>query len=144
MASFIRSDLEFILQQIIIAERNADGESLVDILPNVQVPWGLRTVDGSFNNLVFNESLGIDQSLYGAADTTFPRLLPPVFQTADVQPANFFGPGPAGTTPTSYTQTSGFVFDAQPRIISNLIVDQTDHNPAAVAAAAANANSGTV
>jgi len=39
---------------------------------------------------------------------------------------------------TSYAQTSGFVFDADPRLISNLIVDMTDHNPAAVAAAASN------
>src|SRR5439155_20074179 len=39
--------------------------------------------------------------------------------------------------PPSYTQTSGFVFDAQPRTISNLIVDQTPNNPAAVAAAGA-------
>src|SRR5262249_707419 len=35
---------------------------------------------------------------------------------------------------TSYAQTSGFVFDSQPRTISNLIVDQTSNNPAAVAA----------
>ena len=49
--TFIRSDLEFILQQIIIAERNAAGEELRDILPNVVVPYGLRTVDGTDNNL---------------------------------------------------------------------------------------------
>ena len=36
---------------------------------------------------------------------------------------------------TSYAQKSGNVFDAQPREISNLIVDQTSTNPAAVAAA---------
>ena len=52
MVTFIKSDLDFILDQILIAERNAAGENLLDILPNVQVPWGLRTVDGSFNNLV--------------------------------------------------------------------------------------------
>ena len=52
MASFIKSDLEFILDQIIIAERHAAGEDLLSMLPNVQVPFGLRTVDGSFNNLV--------------------------------------------------------------------------------------------
>ena len=33
---------------------------------------------------------------------------------------------------TSYQQTSGTVVDSQPRIISNLIVDQTANNPAAV------------
>ena len=37
--------------------------------------------------------------------------------------------------PTSYAQTTGFVADSQPRTISNLIVDQTAANPAAVAAA---------
>ena len=36
------------------------------------------------------------------------------------------------------------MFDADPRIISNLIVDQTANNPAAVAAAAANPGAGTV
>ena len=39
---------------------------------------------------------------------------------------------------TSYTQTTGTVFDSQPRVISNLIVDQTADNPAAVAAAGEN------
>src|SRR5215471_2354385 len=90
---FIRSDLDFVLEQILIAERNAAGESLLDILPNVQVPWGLRTVDGSFNNLVFVDSLGIDQTHYGAADTVFPRMLTPTFRLADEVPADFFGPG---------------------------------------------------
>ena len=132
MVKFIRSDLDFILEQIFIAEQNAAGMSMLDLLPNVQVPFGLRTVTGVNNNLVLN------QDQFGAANNTFPRLLPPVFQTADVKPAGFFGPGdPAGTTPTSYTQTSGFVFDSDPRTISNLIVDQTANNPAAVAAAAA-------
>src|SRR5215475_9418551 len=112
--TFIRSDLEFILQQIIIAERNAAGESLRDILPNVQVPFGLRTVDGTFNNLVTS------QSEFGAADNLFPRLADPVFRTAE-----------AGT---SYADP-GTVIDSQPRTISNLIADQTANNPAAYATA---------
>src|SRR5437867_4144283 len=127
MVSFIKSDLEFILQQIFFAERNAAGESLASMLPNPEVPWGLRTVDGSFNNIS-----AAGNSAFGAANTVFPRLTDPVFRTADPVPAGFPGAG----TPTSYTQTSGFVFDAQPRIISNLIVDDTTTNPAAVAAAA--------
>ena len=132
MVKFIRSDLDFILEQIFIAEQNAAGMSMLDLLPNVQVPFGLRTVTGVNNNLV------LSQDQFGAANNTFPRLLPPVFQTADLKPAGFFGPAdPAGTTPTSYTQTSGLVFDSDPRTISNLIVDQTANNPAAVAAAAA-------
>ncbi|EJM69688.1 peroxidase family protein, partial [Pseudomonas sp. GM55] len=119
MANFNKSDLEFILKQIFIAEANADGASLIDLLPNSQVPFGLRTVDGSFNNLVTG------QSEFGASDNTFPRLLDPSFLSADY----------AGT---------GTVIDPQPRIISNLIVDQTANNPAAVAAAAANPGSQTV
>ncbi|WP_085718697.1 peroxidase family protein [Pseudomonas sp. B28(2017)] len=110
MANFSKSDLEFILKQIFIAEANADGASLIDLLPNAQVPFGLRTVDGSFNNLVTG------QSEFGAADNAFPRLLDP----------SFLSPAYAGT---------GSVTDPQPRIISNLIVDQTANNPAAYAAA---------
>src|SRR5499426_1126290 len=114
MVAFIRSDLEFILQQIVIAERQAAGESLLDILPNVQVPFGLRTVDGSLNNLVpGNES-------FGEADNLFPRLAgDPVFRTTGGQ---------------SYADP-GTIVDPAPRIISNLIVDQTAHNPAAYAVA---------
>ncbi|OWJ90115.1 heme peroxidase [Pseudomonas sp. A46] len=114
MANFIKSDLEFILQQIFIAEAHAAGEDLSSLLANTQVPWGLRTVDGSFNNLQFG------QTEFGAADNLFPRMLDPAFRVAE-----------GGTT---YTQTSGLVIDSQPRIISNLIVDQTDSNPAAVEA----------
>src|SRR5215471_11967150 len=113
--TFIRSDLEFILAQIQIAERNAAGESLLDILPNVEVPWGLRTVDGSDNNLV------VGQSEFGAADNVFPRLTDPVYR-----------PAQAGT---SYAQVGGTVIDSTPRTISNLIVDQTANNPAAYAIA---------
>src|SRR5262249_34060689 len=91
---------------------------LRDILPNIELPYGLRTVDGTENNLTptGNE--------FGAADNTFPRLADPVFRPAD------FG--------TSYAQTSGPVIDSQPRVISNLIVDATPNNPAGAAAAAQN------
>ena len=95
MVQFIRSDLDFILQQILYADQltqltapdgSLSSADILSVLPNVQVPWGLRTVDGSFNNLVISEALGIDQTLYGAADTLFPRLTTPVFQTADPHP----------------------------------------------------------
>ena len=36
---------------------------------------------------------------------------------------------------TSYAQKKGNVFDTEPRVISNLVVDQTSTNPAAIAAA---------
>ncbi|WP_433769722.1 peroxidase family protein [Pseudomonas putida] len=109
MANFSKADLEFILKQIFIAEAHARGEDLTDLLPNSQVPWGLRTVDGSYNNLVNG------QSEFGASDNSFLRLLDPQYQSAAY----------AGT---------GNVVDPMPRIISNLIVDQTSNNPAAVAA----------
>jgi Ca2+-binding RTX toxin-like protein len=131
---FIRSDLDFILDQIHVAERNAAGEDLVDILPNVRVPFGLRTVDGSDNNLI-NFDVP-DQTHFGAADTVFPRLTDPIFRPADPVPFDPDGPGgQAVGDPTSFAQTSGFVFDSQPRVISNLIVDQTPNNPAAYATA---------
>ena len=116
MVEFIRSDLEFILQQILIAEQHAAGADLLSLLPNSLVPFGLRTIDGSFNNLIQG------QREFGAADNLFPRLTDPVFQDA------------CGAR-TSYEQTSGFVIDSEPRIISNLIVDQTSNNPAALAVA---------
>ncbi|MDZ4738354.1 MAG: peroxidase family protein, partial [Alphaproteobacteria bacterium] len=111
MVQYIRSDLEFILEQIRIAERHAAGEELGNLLPNAVVPFGLRTVDGSYNNVFFG------QSAFGAADNLFPRIT-----TADP------------TFLPAYLATSGLVVDSQPRIISNLIVDQTPNNPAAVAA----------
>ena len=124
MVTYSQSDLEFILQQIIFAERHAAGEDLSAILPNTEVPFGLRTLDGTFNNLVPG------QSDFGVADTIFPRLTDPIFR--DVE---------AGT---SYLQTSGLVIDSQPRTISNLIVDQTMNNPAAIAAALRTAGSENV
>src|SRR5262245_63072196 len=126
-----RDDLDFILEQIKIAEENAAGVPLLSLVPNWDFQFGLRTLSGVNNNLL----PASDQ--FGAADNVFPRLAtPPIFRTADVQPADFFAPGtPAGTTPTTYAQTSGFVFDSQPRTISNLIVDQTAANPAAYATA---------
>ena len=114
MATLIKSDLEFILQQIMIAEQHAAGANLVDLLPNQFASLGLRTVDGSYNHLVPG------QQFFGAADQPFPSLLDPAFLAAyAADPINGF------TT----------VVDLQPRTISNLIVDQTVNNPAALAAA---------
>src|SRR5438132_1648427 len=124
MISFNRLDLDFILTQIRMAEA---GQPPI----NQHLSFGLRQVDGQNNSVV------VGQGTFGAADQTFPRVTDPVFQTADTQPAGFFGPGsPAGATPTSYAQTSGFVFDSDPRTISNLIVDQSANNPAALQAQA--------
>ncbi|TFZ07414.1 heme peroxidase, partial [Ramlibacter henchirensis] len=107
MATLIRSDLEFILQQILISEAHAAGADLTNLVPNAFAPFGLRTVDGSYNNLVPG------QENFGAADQPFPEA---------VVAAPSYPAGPAMT------------FDAQPRIISNLIADMTSNNPAAVQA----------
>src|SRR5690606_2875790 len=73
-----------------------------------------------------------DQSTYGASGVAFPRLLTP--ELRDAQPVPPGAPAaPGQPNPTTYEQTDGFVYDSEPRTISNLIVDQTTDNPAAVA-----------
>jgi len=133
------ADLTKILAQIKIAERHAAGENLVDIIGQdaALLPLGLRTVDGSFNNLLPG------QSQLGAADQIFPRLLPADFrndQDGDQLPLGPPGSGAPTITNTDYAST-GSVVDADPRTISNLIVDQTTTNPAAIAAWFANEKS---
>ncbi|WP_375739225.1 peroxidase family protein [Pseudomonas boanensis] len=132
MANFIQSDLEFILQQILIAEAHAAGQELSALLPNAQVPWGLRTIDGSFNHLIPG------QDGFGAADEFFPLMLDQVFRNEGDDSFDLNGPAPGGLlTNNNYATTgpiAGNVVDADPRIISNLIVDQTASNPAAVEA----------
>jgi Ca2+-binding RTX toxin-like protein len=163
MVTMIRSDLDFILAQIKIAEADARGEPLLGTwIPNTELPWGLRRVDGSNNNLFPG------QENYGAADQPFPSAVPPEFTTGSgglaFGPPIFSSPGvplyipgvngdatgvPLGYIPGSNYLNSndygardpnanadpraiqpGDVADAEPRIISNLIVDQTLNNPA--------------
>ncbi len=130
MVSYNLGDLEFILRQIEIAEAHAAGTPLTQLVTEPLLPWGLRTVDGTFNNIIDG------RETWGAADQDFLRLLDAQFRPAGVLPIDPDGPGPqqAGDQ-TSYEQTSGVVWDGQPRTISNLIVDQTPNNPAAVYAA---------
>jgi Ca2+-binding RTX toxin-like protein len=129
------SDLAYILKQIKIAEAHVANTTsvtgpcgaLVGTGPNQLssplLSFGLRTVDGSCNNLQPG------QETFGAADQLFPRLGSKQFKPAEN--ASAFG-GPAAS---SYTQKSGTVADSQPRVISNLVVDQTSTNPAAVTVA---------
>ncbi|MEA1607382.1 peroxidase family protein [Pseudomonas spirodelae] len=124
-----QQDLEFILKQIKISEASTNPltgavENLPELVGSPLLPYGLRTVDGSWNSLLPG------QEALGAADNIMPRLVEASLREADLSPIQF---GPQ--VQTSYTQTSGFVFDSQPRIASNLIVDQSANNPAAVAAA---------
>ena len=132
------ADLAFILRQIKIAEAHVANTTsqtgpcgaLVgngpNQIPDTQLPYGLRTVDGSCNNLTTGNEK------FGAADQPFPRYSKPSFRDAEPITPDF-PVGPPG--PTSYKQLSGSVVDSTPRMISNLIVDQTSTNPAAVAAA---------
>ena len=85
-----KADLEFILKQIKISEATSLGYTPavapVTILQAIMdayglsaadaaiAPFGLRTVDGSFNSLVAG------QDKFGAADTLFPRLTDPVYR----------------------------------------------------------------
>lgn len=87
---------------------------------------GLRQVDGRNNNLTgngFSSWIGfgyitptIGKSAWGAADRSFQRIVGPVFRSG-------------------YETRTGNVTDAAPRVISNLIADQSELNPAARAAA---------
>ena len=135
------SDLEFILRQIKISEQHAANFDSADPcrglmgpgefqIPTTaqgeELPWGLRTVDGTCNNLVPG------QAKFGAADQTFPRSAGTDFRAADPAPAGFPSNNPGGNT--TYA-TTGSVVDNQPRLISNMIVDQSAGNEAAVAAA---------
>lgn len=145
MVTYIRSDLDFILKQIKIAEADAafrQGTSTGDpnnvakalfgvggSIPTYNLSWGLRTVDGTYNNPLHPE--------WGAADNEFPEPLGNQFKTIMV-PA---GPGGA-LVPVTYqpgvdndgpgSAGAGDVFDPYVRTVSNLIVDQTLGNPSAI------------
>ncbi len=146
------SDLAFILKQIKISERHSRAlipqldpgntipdnpnpttdpvycQSMIgtgaDQIPSSLLSFGLRTVRGDCNNLVPG------QSHYGAADTVFPRHATPVFKAGEAAPPGFPPASPGG-----YASKRGSVYDTEPRTVSNLIVDQTVNNPAAVHAA---------
>ncbi|WP_011580134.1 MULTISPECIES: peroxidase family protein [Chelativorans] len=138
-----KHDLEFILKQIKIAEAHTAGTPLTDMIVQPHLPYGLRTVDGSYNNILPG------RELWGAADQTMPRMFDPYWrdeQDGDEMP--FGPPGAPVVDNTNYGVDgeqnapgdmtngghSGSVADADPRIISNLIVDQTPANPAAIIA----------
>ena len=154
-------DLAFILKQIRIAEMHSTtltasdpcgtmlaqpGDNIPDgfQVPDVITSYGLRTVDGSCNNL--KAATGVqapgqpsgpfagtaNPSFFGAANQVFPRLTTPYFRDADLLDPSF-PVGPPG--PTSYKSKTGSVIDSEVRVTSNLIDDQTNTNPAAVAAA---------
>ncbi|OGB28861.1 MAG: hypothetical protein A3I16_03615 [Burkholderiales bacterium RIFCSPLOWO2_02_FULL_66_35] len=124
-------DLEKILEQIRIAEHHAETGVLAhpDGTPiSALLPSGLRTVDGSYNSLLPG------QELLGAADQVMPRMLEPEFLNdldGDVMPLGPEGSGAPIITNTNYDSHIS-VADADPRIISNLISDQTLGNFSAI------------
>ncbi|MBK6852025.1 MAG: heme peroxidase [Burkholderiales bacterium] len=128
----VKHDLQFILDQILIAEAHTAGDDLLARIGSNLLPYGLRTVDGSYNNI----TPGLEH--FGAADRPMPNALPQLWRTAEMSSPQFGPP-----VQTTYAQTSGMVFDSQPRTISNLISDQTVGNAAAVAVAGQGGNEET-
>ncbi len=147
-------DLTFILKQIRISERhaaafrgdplaapanpNAAGDpnycqALVgpadDQIPDRLTSYGLRLVDGSCNNLF------ADRANFAAADVAFPRLTDKFIRNGEPAPPGFPASPTGEGTGFGQKLAGNIVYDSQPRVISNLIVDQTSTNPAAVAAA---------
>ena len=70
-------DLRF-FRQIQIAQAHSAGGELFgqgpNQVPEVRLPFGLRTVDGTFNHL------GPGTTEFGASDRLFPRITTPVFK----------------------------------------------------------------
>lgn len=123
-------DLEFILKQIKIAEAHVAGTPLTQLIDQPHLPYGLRTVDGSDNNLIPG------RETWGASDQLMPRLLDPSYrQETDNESVDINGSGPGGVVSNNDYGTPGHVADSDPRTITNLISDQTLKNPAAIIAA---------
>ena len=92
MVAYTKHDLLFILEGIQVSEAHADATNsvvgntwiqadiddsrqiLTDLLPNSLEPIGMRTIDGSLNNLV----PGQDQ--FGSVDDPFPRVTDPDYR----------------------------------------------------------------
>ena len=144
MVSYIRSDLDFILEQIKIAEAHAAFSGLRRAIrtasrcsvpggsiPTYNLAWGLRTVDGTYNNLLHPE--------WGAADNEFPepwaRISGRSWWTRTAPAAcRRCRSATAGRRQRRASDTAGpsDVFDPYVRTISNLLVDQTLGNPSAI------------
>ena len=130
------SDLSFILKQIKISEAHANDGNLLcptttdtsgTCVPDPILPWGLRTVTGVFNNILPGKGAN------GSADRPFPRLTGDYGWPGEGAGSGTFdldGPGPS---PASSVTSTGYgdanVVDGDPRMISNLIVDQTTSKP---------------
>ncbi|MGI9405448.1 MAG: peroxidase family protein, partial [Hyphomicrobiaceae bacterium] len=133
------------------AELETSRQILLSLIPNSFEPIGMRTLSGELNNLLQ------DQSTFGTTGE-FPRLGEADYRddSATGFPETGFPLGPPGApvvTNTDYQQSGsqdntgpgdvpdgvadGDVVDSDPRIISNLVVDLSVNNPAAIVAAGA-------
>src|SRR5690554_1851741 len=100
----------------------SDSEGAQAALGNSLLPYGLRTVDGSYNNFMDG------REHYGASGEPF-------YRWSDAHWVTGTGELPPGYPAGNEYETPGDVVDTAPRTISNLIVDQTPNNPAAIMAA---------
>jgi Ca2+-binding RTX toxin-like protein len=115
---------------------NLDGPILyVRAIPDPHTPFGIRTVDGTYNNLVEG------RETWGAAGQGMPRLLDGGAYLNEVDGDSLaFGPSTVLSN-TDYAPGApsalgpGTVVDADPRLISNLVSDMSLNNPAAIVAA---------
>ncbi|GEP12549.1 peroxidase family protein [Methylobacterium gnaphalii] len=154
-----QQDLIYILKQIRIAEAHASGIGLTELrvdpatgdlltdrslynsagvwlgdanapraIPDPHVPYGLRTVDGTYNNIVPG------RETWGSSGQPMPQNFQPNYLNDTDGDQMILGPGAPVITNGNYG-LPGSVADADPRIISNLVVDQSLNNPAAIAAA---------
>ncbi|ODT66143.1 MAG: hypothetical protein ABS75_28410 [Pelagibacterium sp. SCN 63-23] len=121
-------DLDFILKQIKIAEAHTAGTPLTQLIAQPHLPYGLRTVDGSYNNVIPG------RELWGASDQVMPRMLDPNYLAdTDNEEVDINGPfAPGGELTNNDYGAPGSVVDSDPRIITNLVADQTLKNPAAI------------
>ncbi len=129
MARLNLHDLQFILQQIKIAEAHASGAALSSLITNPLLPYGLRTVDGSYNNIVSG------REYWGAADQPFARLLDTYYRHEKDGDVFYRAPSASPFVTNTNYALPGNVVDADPRIISNLVADQSSANLAAVVTA---------
>lgn len=137
--NLIRTDLEFLLEQVTINYLDANGNPApfnYSALTNALDPRGIREVSGANNNLVGHGDLPGTPNADGVAG-------PNTAWGQSNQPFLNLSPGQVSTSApeAAYNQPGTAVSDADPRLISNLvtsmIIDPTHplYNPAAAAAA---------
>ena len=109
-----KTDIDFILSQLTLPGNNplnAPNGTIID-------PTGIRDVRGIGNNVL--------NPTWGAADHLFPRL---TNVDTSPSPVYLYSSNFSGTTPGSYAVRGTNLVDANPRLISNLVSDQSDLQP---------------